>query len=429
MKKQLLALSMVATSGLLAQTDAQMPNQAHEQNNCCNKCCCTPCCCVPKPKKCIDCECYTPAFYDLQCDWGFNFDAEFLYWYARETNLAYASKIQSLEVGGIDPLQVDPFLVFGSYSYQNLDTAWDPGLRLGIGFNSSCDGWDYNLTWTWFKNDRKDRTCVPNFSLGEDSFFLANTNEFLLLNPWINASFHNGIGPTSGGNEILTFDQVKASYRLRFNQIDFDIGRKYWLSACFNLRPFAGIRGYWTNVTFKTVSSRSYVSDDNAFNFTFSDKFKSRPWGVGLMAGFEPAWYFSSCFALYGKAGIAALWGDFEIKKTECYTGLINDEVVAPQFENRDVHKFSQMTGVLDLGLGLRWESTWCCDRYRTAVDLGWEHHVYMDQNHRIKTTDGISQTFNSAPPIVKVAGYRQFVEAEGDLGFGGFVLRFNFDF
>lgn len=467
MKKQLLAISMVATAGLFAETDAPMSNQSQQQN-CCTVCCCNPCCCcVPKPKKCIDCECYTPAFYDLQCDWGLSLDAEFLYWYAKETNLSYASKIRAVNVDTVGSANKT---VFGDQSYQHIDAAWDPGFRIGIGFNSDCDGWDYNLTWTWLRNSRKETACVPNYTYDVEfgtaptqvlDPFLANDGQCLLLNPWINASFHalstpffslNNLTPT-----VLTFDQVAAKYKLRFNQIDFDIGRKYWLSACFNLRPYAGLRGYWTKARFKTVSSRSFTFNDSPRTFTLKDQFKTDAWGVGIIAGFEPAWYFSRCFALYAKAGTAAVWGDFEVKKREKYfwdvplavpapgplpVAASNGDAVGsscgpcdpcspcdpPNYEGCGFSKFSQMTGMLDLALGLRWETTWCCDRYMTALDLGWEHHILFDQNHRWKTSDFFDVlTQGTSDP--EAWGYRQYDEATGNLGLGGFVLRLNFDF
>ena len=86
------------------------------------------------------------------------------------------------------------------------------------------------------------------------------------------------------------------------------------------------------------------------------------------------------------------------------------------------------MTAILDLGLGFRWETTWCCDRYRTAVDLGWEHHIYFDQNHRNKTIDAMSES-GSTTLFPDVFGYRTYAEATGNVGFGGFVLRVAFDF
>ena len=28
------------------------------------------------------------------------------------------------------------------------------------------------------------------------------------------------------------------------------------------------------------------------------------------------------------------------------------------------------------------WEEYWCCEEYRSTVDIGWEHHIWFDHNH-----------------------------------------------
>lgn len=464
MKKQLLALSMVTASGLLANADTS--NQSQQQSCYCNTCCCDPCCCIPKPKKCIDCECYTPAFYDLQCDWGFSFDAEFLYWYARETNLAYAAKIQAINV---DTLGGTPNrTVLANQSYAQLGAAWGPGFRVGVGCNDDCDGWDYNLTWTWLCNSKTNQVSVDKDYLYDQAIdlngfgnpFFPNPGESALINPWINASFDAMTRPFNGGPVGMTFDKVSAKYRLRFNQIDLDVGRKYWLSACFNLRPYTGLRGYWTKAKFRTVSSRNFSLSGTDFFLTFKDRFRTTAWGVGIIGGFEPTWYFSRCFALYAKTGAALLWGDFKVKKEEKY--FWSDIAIAPpappvpaavssakatssssvgsscdtsctpcdppQYTASGRDRYPQMTGMLDLAIGLRWETTWCCDRYMTALDLGWEDHILLDQNHRFQTRDVVT-LFPGGLTEPQGWGYSSYDEAAGNLGLGGFVLRLNVDF
>lgn len=429
MRKQLLALSMIATSGLIAETDAPAQNETHEQST--YDSCCAPCCNNPRP--CVDCECYVPPFYNLQCDWGFSFDAEFLYWYGRESNLSYANKVQVLN---LSEGSSDQQLIFGGNTYHYQDTAWDPGFRVGVGFNSSVDGWDYNLTWTWYRNKRSDSVSIDDFALTDTrgTFpYIGGPDQFMLFNPWVNASIHiitAGTSPT-GGAYALGFDRISAKYRLRFNQVDFDVGKKYWLSKCFNMRPFVGIRGAWTRVNFSTTSSRSFTLNSTDYSQTLVDEYKTKAWGVGFIAGFEPTWYFGQCFAIYSKAGTGALWGDFEVDKTENYTGTISSQpgTIFPNFQNTGSGKQAQMTGLLDLAMGIRWESTWCCDRYRSTIDLGWEHHIFFDQNHRYKTADFVEIPAGSSQGTAEVGGYRTYDEATGNLGLGGLVLRANFDF
>lgn len=424
MKAHLLALSLVASSGLIAeQSDS---NHSNSQSTNCSESYCDPCCCS-NPRPCIESEAFTAPFYNLECDWGFNFNAEFLYWYARETNLSYASTIPMVQYRFVDPRT---FITTGVGKKHSIKTDWDPGFRVGIGFNSTCDGWDYNLTWTWMQNKRTDSVSVPNFGIEIDNGFIYTIigaeGQSILINPWINNTFFND----------FAFDRVKAKYDLRFNQIDLDLGRKYWLSRCFVMRPYIGLRGAWTRVTFETTSSRTTTTTGIGGNVplsrVFVDSFKTRAWGVGIIGGFEPVWYFSDCFALYGLAGTGALWGDFEVKKSESYAQEVPSDEFGTQnisYSDSGAHEHAQMTGLLDLAIGLRWERTWCCDRYRTALDLGWEHHIFFDQNHRWKVDRYRGGGTGTTAEPVNWNAYTGYDEASGNLGLGGFVLRLNLDF
>jgi len=447
MNKHLIALSLIGALDLSAKASAE---EYTEQASSCNSCCCKPCCCEPKPKKCIDCECYTPQFYDLQCDCGFFLDGEFLYWYARETNLSYALKIQAKESTTIPASDGSPpptTLVFASQSYEHLSTKWDPGFRVGLGFNSDCDGWDYYLHWTYFHNKKSNSTSVsPEYILGSNPF-LADKGDSLLINPWINASFH-GIG-----EGIFSFDTINAKWRLSFNSVDLELGRKYWLSKCFNLRPYVGLRGAWTRTTFRTKSLRNISFEreeigglgqdalfDEVIDANFKDRFKTRNWGAGILGGIQPTWYFCSNFALFSNLDVALLWGEFENKKREKYQNISTTTQIKPEqgnpitridpsYSNLSKNKFFQMNALLDLAIGLRWEEYWCCEQYRSAFDIGWEHHIWFDHNHRNKSSDSFTITPGRGLGAPTVDGFRAYDEVTGNLCYGGLVVRLRFDF
>jgi len=392
--------------------------------------CCDPCepCCTPEPKKCIDCECFTPAFYDLECDCGFFGSVDFLYWYGRETNLTYASKVEVV-LKTTDPMVTNE--VFAPQSYTDLGAGWNPGVRLAAGWNSSCDGWDLGLEWTYYHNRKSGFTSVPPDFAREGSFGDPSLGQSVLINPWINPSFAVTHTPTF-------FADINAVWKLNINTLDLDLGRKYWLSSCFVLRPFAAIRSGWTKVNFDTTSTRTAFFSSNDFIVTFKDRFTTQYWGVGMVLGLEPTWYFCNNFALFGTIDASLLWGEFTNKKSENYredrprSGI--GPILATNYSNSYSSSFFMMKPILDLALGLRWEETWCCNRYRTALDLGWEHHVWFDHNHR-KQPQGFLDTHvatkDDAGGLLgpRLVGYRSFQEAQGNLMMGGFILRARFDF
>lgn len=370
------------------------------------------CCCTPEPKKCIDCECYTPQFYDLQCDCGFFLDVEFLYWYARETDLTYSVLFTMKDVSPND--NSNPFSVLAAPTeYNHLDASWDPGVRAGIGWNAGCDGWDYFLNWTYFKNTSRRSDSVTytgeNPRLGEQG----------LLNPWQN----------HGAFDTPIYERMSTKWEGVFNQIDLELGRKYWLSRCFNLRPFIGLRGAWTRTTFEVtggVGPKPREVGNEIIEQNHEDTFKNRNWGVGFLAGFQPHWYFCQNFLIYGSFDGALLWGEFEGKKKTHYQGNGGPQAFAPiQFSlsNESKENFYSMNALLDLGIGLRWEESWCCDRYRTSLDLGWEHHVWFDFAVRHKPIMGFSQ------PVTLESYFTNTIDVLSNLVYGGLVVRLRFDF
>ena len=152
------------------------------------------------------------------------------------------------------------------------------------------------------------------------------------------------------------------------------------------------------------------------------DRFKNEFWGAGFLGGIQPTWYMCSTFALYANFDVALLWGRFKAKKSECYSNIPDDVTV--NISNSSKNEFYQMTPILDIGIGIRWEDTWCSDRYRTALNIGWEHHTYFDQNHRIKLE---TTPIGENDPVRR--GVANFNEATGNLSMGGLVVRLSFDF
>lgn len=443
------------------------------QEKCCD-CHCQPCC-VPEPKKCIELEAYTPAYYDLQCDWGLFALVDFLYWYARETNLTYAARVVNQQTGSFvqpraTPSPVTVFLTnLVPESYKNLSSAWKPGFRVGLGINSSCDGWDALLDWTYYHNTKKSSTSVDDFS---NSIFLTlpNVDQPALMNPWLNQGFSmaalSTLTPATLASTMIPylFDSISAKWKLNFNQIDLELGRKYWLSRCFTLRPFLGLRGAWIKTNFTVTSSRDetfsrvnsgqVVTSMTNFSTLCKDRFINHNWGVGLLGGIQPNWHFTQRFILFGNVDMALLWGNGEAKKKENYTQHsfstppLAFETTTTEvnilLEDSSKSNFSLLQPVLDLGIGFRWEETWCCNRFRTELDLGWEHHIWFDLNERIKTSGSMGYTnivggrmllseedlgIDLSGSQVATTGFQTFTEVVGNLGLGGLVVRFRFDF
>lgn len=421
-----------------------------------DNCCPTPCC-VPQPKKCIDCEAYNPQFYDLQCDWGVFVTADFLYWYARETNLEFAYQNGP---GFFEPTSLATTRIWEvTTKHHYVKTKWDPGVRVGIGMNSQCDGWDLFLNWTYLHNHAKSTATAPFIPASDETpgFFIANPQLFGQVQPWTFGQINESLF------EPVEFPVITGKWSLVFNQVDLEVGRKYWVSKCFVLRPYAGLRGAWVHTKFDILGS----SEDPSVFGPFTDPvtgntgtqgdfitvgntfFKNKYWGVGFVGGLQPEfmlgnWCGCGNFSLYANVDAALIWGKFNARKADvALSSFVSNDItlgttatIVRSANPVETDAYSRMQAIVDLGLGIRWEQHWCCDRYSTSIDLGWEHHYWADFGLYHRAIWGFDDTSLAVLPTPGVPGTGIIFDGatgsnnfETDLGFGGLVVRFRFDF
>ena len=400
-KKLFLMLGMFATLSLSAAAESQ-------------------CCSAPQVEPCppCPCECYPPAYCGIECGVGLTANIEFLYWFARETNLPFAGRVNVVSRNSTFPDAPDIALL---ETLAVLETSWDPGFRVGLAWDMGCDDWDLSLNWTYFFNKSSDSICASFAGLqpvlGESG----------LVNPWIdnNAQTSEVILP-----RLPLFEKISAKWSLYFNQIDLLLGKTHWLSPCFMIKFNAGLRGFWNRIRFdvngsqgpKTVTSGASLITD--FNNETSNNWKNDQWALGITMGVQPNWYFYNNFLLFANLDIAMGWGNFcqEVDESYFMAGVLNDVPFVNINQTNDYQqRFSHMATFLDLALGLRWEEYWCCNRFSTALSVAWEQHVLFNAANRLITfgsvTAGSTQTFSG------------FINNIGALLYGGLVVRFQFGF
>jgi len=183
----------------------------------------------------------------------------------------------------------------------------------------------------------------------------------MLVNPWFYLPIYFFEGTDVGKITDTGWEKISASWSLQFNQLDIDLGRKYWLSQCFTLRPFAGIRLGWIDTKLQIDSSVSgwkiVESENTDLVVDASSKTQSinSSWGAGLITGFQPNWYFCSNFILYANLDTALLWGEFKSKTKQRVTASGPDNPTDLTNSFTGSNNFYMMQPVIDLAIGLRW--------------------------------------------------------------------------
>src|SRR5579872_4320958 len=92
------------------------------------------------PSPPLDADCcliYSPDRPQYSCS-NLDFFATALFWHASES-------VDWALVNFIDNPNDQ------THSFKSVSFGWDPGFKVGVGYNTDYDGWDTQLTYTWFR--------------------------------------------------------------------------------------------------------------------------------------------------------------------------------------------------------------------------------------------------------------------------------------
>ncbi len=355
--------------------------------------------------------------------------ADFLYWYANETDLSYALKVTGVDT--VPQLVVDAGYLQrranAPVKYENFNAKWSPGFRAALGYEDPCRCWDVKLNYTYYRAKDTAHHTTDHFSV------VPQVGEFGYINPWVNP----GLAPTVTDTELAPFSPtqvfwlVDASWRFNFNQLDLEAGYSFECD-CFTFRPYAGLRAASTDTYFNTYSiSYMQVEELGHFHAYYDNDFTDRFQGVGLLAGFQPSWHLSDCLAFTANISGALLWGEYRNRTVQNYQGTGDLETLSPTVEG--VNAFSYWTvpsnnsygmqPVIDLALGFNWEECWS-DCFTTEFFIGWEHHIWFNhtkRNKQVCRTTSVDFEADDTPLLDTFTG--SILESH-DIGFGGLVVR-----
>lgn len=334
---------------------------------------------------------------------GIVFDVEFLYWYATTTNLAYATKYIVFNQGN----SVNPAARFVTpEKIYEPSWRWDRGVRAGIGVITNHDGWDVYSDWTWYYNSSLDSIKVPRYPVSDLTSLLNPLGTEALASPWV----------TDGTN--TNFDSIHTRWSIQLNQVDLELGRKFFISPKLVMRPFGGVRGNWSRMFFKVRGNFHGLGLGDQSGILVENARRTQSfWGVGLLGGLETQWHLTRNWCVFIDWAVALLYGPFDIRTHLQSNGTNTNGQVTSNFDQRFSHNdIYTLQQVYDLALGLRWVLPIYDSAYRVRFDIGWESHLYPGYNH---LDANVSASDNGAT----------YLPAEGDLTLSGLTLRGQFEF
>ncbi|MBA3957848.1 MAG: hypothetical protein H0X51_05585 [Parachlamydiaceae bacterium] len=330
------------------------------------------------------------------------FTAEALILKACEDGLAYGTAVSSSSNSATGLTEIETRV-------KNVHPKWNVGFRLGLGYTLPCDCWGLALYWTHFNTHAKSH-FDRNFS-STTVGTTTTTNYFVPA--YGNTNFNNG--------DSSNIDFTEARWKLRLDVVDIELGRPVCISQCLTIRPHIGVRAAWINQSYNIENGVHLITTD-AETVVQDIRLKANYQGVGLRGGLDTQWDLGCGMSLYGTAAASVLYGNFDVESDNFYTLTAG---AATSFDAEQKDDFCACRAVTDASIGLRWRQCLCNDSVALTLQVGWEHHLFFDQNkfEDFVALDG-STTFNPAIGEVKNPQVQR-----GDLCIKGVTISARLDF
>lgn len=313
--------------------------------------------------------------YQVTNGWNMFFNAEFLYWTAKEDGLYYA---QNGYTGVTDtPIPPNESSTIFNGHLAKVHPHFRPGFRIGFGGNMEYDEWDILVNWTWFQSTAHGHKHGP------------------LLTLW-------GTPPVSGQAQASrTASSANADWDLLLNLFDAEMGRSFWVGRHLSVRPFMGLRGAW-------IDQHFHIHYDLATTpgITLKTKALSDFSGGGLRVGTDFRFTLLGGWSLYGLASGSLLYGFYDAKFV-----AKSDDVTAAKAKDG----FRQAAANAQLEMGFRWDSYFHKDRYHLGLYAGWEQNIWFGANK-------MNHFFGSL-------GEGNLEQMNGDLTLSGGTFGLRFDY
>jgi hypothetical protein len=290
---------------------------------------------------------------------------DFIYWACGGYDGAFA------QTGGIERLKDASGGMVNAPrgTTQFFDTDFDPGFKATFGLNLDHDGDDTLLRYTWYHSNHTDSASKANDTYAGLPFSAMGVPADIV----------------DGFPLVLANDKVTAEYWVQFNNFDWEFARGFYTSPYMTLRFHVGLKGGWGNNRQKTVSSGLVLNDwdqNEGRDFSCYDNlntsFKQDVWWIGIRAGFDPSFYFSKNWSMFGKAALSTLWnGNTEKYKEKidvCNNSQDASGVKTTKTVTNTKGTYHDLGTVLELEIGFRYEQWWDDDNYHVAVEASWEN-------------------------------------------------------
>jgi len=207
---------------------------------------------------------------------GLFITVDYLYWKAQEDQLVYAIEFSDLPFAGMPVTTNILEQQFG----------WSSGCKVGLGYQHPEEMWGIYLNWTGFFEHTVDRT-------DSDTMLITSA-----------------LAGATDDSPIAMGTNAKSAWHLKFNMIDLELSRMWFVGEKFSVQPHLGIKGGWIDqeqhITYTDFTAKNFQVDDAQVRRT--NDFAS----IGPRVGANLRW--GKEVGIFGNFSGALLYGKFDVK-------------------------------------------------------------------------------------------------------------------
>jgi hypothetical protein len=275
---------------------------------------------------------------------GFFLSFDVFYWQLKAGGTDYCVTNRNAGVTDEDFLPIN-----GKVEEANFNK-WDWGFRVGVGYNFDHGDWDIYANYTYYTNSNSTINTAPavyNFN-GQQGITVANP-------PVAGSSNHDYSGS-------FIYDKATNQYRFRFNRIDLELGRDFFVDKYLSLRPHVGLMTAWITLR----ETNQYTGGDVNFN-TVTEKRDNSYWGIGPRIGLNTKWRSCNGFGIIGNVGTGLPYGRFDLDYQQQFS---LDPKTNETEVSGNMHRFTPM---VQMQLGFGYDKALSCDSQHVSMFLAWD--------------------------------------------------------
>lgn len=316
-------------------------------------------------------------------------------WFLQLSLLYWHAKVNGTDFGYSIANSNGQFAISGRLKEMEFD--WDWGLKAGLGYNLTHDGWDIFLGYTWFDTRGSKRAS---------------------------SSRNNALVPLQGSSAITTPNgffaystKARSLFRITLNSLDLEMGRYYYVSEHLALRPQIGAKAGWIQlgqaIRYGGGVLGTTGTATGADNHLVHVKGKNEFVGIGPRVGAFSSWHICRGLSIFGNVATSLLYGNFDITHKNEYSLLkcLNNIKLSEK-----CHIFIPN---IEFQIGLQFAQYFNDDRNHVRLQINYDTQYFWRINQMIRA----NQILSLDKPV---ANYCHFSE---DLGIYGITATLRIDF